>query len=89
MPERAQLEIILRLRRRFRINKNKTGPEQMDKLNQEISAKVLLFTSMVRNKLQEHTRGATVGLLTGYVYFRDIVAGLVKDRVYRADEFKW
>jgi dynein heavy chain len=44
---------------------------------------------MVRKKLKNNVRAATVALLTGYVHFRDILNGLMKDKVYRAEEFKW
>jgi hypothetical protein len=44
---------------------------------------------MVRKKLKNNVRAATVALLTGYVHFRDILNGLMRDKVYRAEEFKW
>jgi dynein heavy chain len=44
---------------------------------------------MVRKRLANHTRKATEALLTGYVHFRDILYGLMKDRVYKQDDFKW
>lgn len=88
-PERAQLEKILRLKRRFRVDKSKTAAEQMEKMYKEIADTIILYTGMVRKKLKGNVRAATVALLTGYVHFRDIVNGLVRDRVYKAGEFKW
>ena len=61
----------------------------MEKMYQEIANTIMLFTGMVRKKLKGNVRAATVALLTGYVHFRDILNGLVRDRVYKADEFKW
>ena len=61
----------------------------MDKMLREITNMILLFTSMVRKKLAGHMRLSTVALLTGYVHFRDILNGLMRDRVYKAEEFKW
>ena len=88
-PEEAQLEKILRLKQRFRVNKTKPAPEQMEKMYQEIANTILLYTGMVRKKLKGNVRAATVALLTGYVHFRDILDGLVRDRVQRVEEFKW
>jgi hypothetical protein len=42
-----------------------------------------MYTAMVRKKLKNHTRKSTEALLTGYVHFRDILIGLMKDRVYK------
>lgn len=61
----------------------------MEKVQKEIAHKILLFTSMVRKKIKSNVRAATVALLTGYVHFRDILNGLMRDKVYRAEEFKW
>jgi len=44
---------------------------------------------MVRQKQRPNVRQATVALLTGYVHFRDILNGLIRDRVYKVEEFKW
>ena len=44
---------------------------------------------MVRKKLPNYTRKSAEALLTGYVHFRDILFGLIKDRVFKQDDFKW
>ena len=36
-----------------------------------------------------NVRKAAVGLLTGYVHQREILLGLIKDKVYSHEEFKW
>jgi dynein heavy chain len=61
----------------------------MVKLHHEIASSIIEFTSMVKKRLKSHVRQSTVALLTGYVHFRDILNGLMRDKVYRADEFKW
>jgi hypothetical protein len=50
---------------------------------------VIKLTGMVRKRLKPHIRLSTVGLLTGYVNFRDILNGLIRDKVFKADDFKW
>jgi hypothetical protein len=44
---------------------------------------------MVRKKLPNYTRKSAEALLTGYVHFRDIMHGLIKERVFKQDDFKW
>ncbi len=44
---------------------------------------------MVRKKLKAHVRMSTVALLTVYVHFRDVLAQLMHEKVYKADDFKW
>lgn len=44
---------------------------------------------MVRKRLKNSVRQSTVALLTGYVHFRDILNGLMRDKVFKVDEFKW
>ena len=88
-PERGQLEKILRIKRRFRVNKTKPAVEQFDKLLTEIQTQILQYTSMVRKKLPNYTRKSAEALLTGYVHFRDIMHGLIKERVFKQDDFKW
>ena len=55
----------------------------------DIADIVLQLTGMVRKKLKKHVRQSTVALLTGYVHYRDILKGLMQDKVYKVDEFKW
>jgi|TARA_B110000285_G_C14858321_1_gene483309 hypothetical protein len=55
-PEQVQLEKVLRLKRRFRINKIRPITEQMNEMYQDIANTVILFTSMVRKKLKNHVR---------------------------------
>jgi hypothetical protein len=61
----------------------------MSDMYQAIADNVLQFTGMVKKKLKKHVRQSTVALLTGYVHYRDILKGLMQDRVYKVDEFKW
>ena len=49
-PEKAQLEKILRLSQRFRVNANKAPADQMEKMRQDISNMILEFVGMVRKK---------------------------------------
>lgn len=79
----------MRLKRRFRVHKGKTAPFQFNKAAQEINTTIIAFTAMVRKRLKNNVRASTVALLTVYVHFRDILNGLLRDRVYKADEFKW
>ena len=39
--------------------------------------------------MPNYTRRATEALLTEYVHFRDILTGLMRDRVFKQDDFKW
>jgi hypothetical protein len=55
-PEQVQLEKVLRLKRRFRINKVRPITEQMNEMYQDIANTVILFTGMVRKKLKNHVR---------------------------------
>jgi len=87
--EKAQLEVILRLKQRFRAIKSKSALDQMDKMYQDIANQIISFTGMVRKRLKPSVRQSTVSLLTGYVHFRDILNGLMRDRVFKSDEFKW
>ena len=50
-PELAEIEIILRLKRRFRVTKTKTAAEQLGKVNEEGTKTILLLTAMVKKKL--------------------------------------
>jgi len=61
----------------------------MDKMYQDIANTIISFTGMVRKRLDNAIRQSTVALLTGYVHFRDILNGLMRDRVYKMDDFKW
>lgn len=79
----------MRLKLRFRIDNKKLPAEQMERVKYDIAQTILSFTQMVRQKQRLHVRHATVALLTGYVHFRDILLGLMKDRVYKVEEFKW
>jgi len=88
-PERAQLEKVLRLKRRFRVVRTATTTVQMERLQQEIADTIMLYTGMVRKRLKGHVRQSTVALLTGYVHFRDILNALVREQVTREDEFFW
>jgi hypothetical protein len=80
-PDKAQLEKILRLKQRFRVNKKKPTPKQMDQLLQDIQGNILHFTDTVKRRIKIHVRKSTVALLTGYVYFRDVTNNLIRERV--------
>ena len=71
------------------MNRKKPGTEQFDKMNKEIANMIIFFTGMVRRRLKPYIRFATIGLLTSYVYFRDILNGLIRNKVFKADDFKW
>lgn len=88
-PERAQLEKVLRLKRRFRVSKSAPAEAQMQRLQQEIAETIMLYTGMVRRRLKSHVRHSTVALLTGFVHFRDILTTLLREKVCREDEFFW
>lgn len=44
---------------------------------------------MVRKRLKNNIRVSTVALITCQVNLRDIMDGLLRSKVTRADEFKW
>lgn len=59
----------------------------MEAMQREITATILKFTGMVRQKLRRNVRQATVALLTCYVHFRDILNGFIKEQVQSQEEF--
>lgn len=77
------------MRQRFRVNKHRSTTRQMQTLKKEIIHVVLQLTQMVRKKLAWHVRQSTVSLLTCYVYLRDVVTNLMKEKVQSKDEFLW
>jgi hypothetical protein len=44
---------------------------------------------MVRKRMKNNIRASTVALITCQVNLRDIMDGLLRSKVTRADEFKW
>lgn len=87
--EQAQLEKVLRLKRRFRVNRHRSVSRSINDLQLEIAGTILEFTEMVRKKLTGPVRQSTVALLTKYVHFRDILNGLLKHNVQGREEFRW
>jgi hypothetical protein len=83
------LEKVLRLQKRFRVDRNKTPAKQMQQVHQEILDAITKFTGMVKRRLKDSVRQSTVALLTCHVYCRDILGMLMKDKVYSKDDFKW
>ena len=59
----------------------------MEAMQREITATILKFTGMVRQKLRRNVRQSTVSLLTCYVHFRDILNGFIKEQVQSQEEF--
>ena len=77
-PERAQLEKVLRIKQRFRINPKRLPGRQLEEVYETIASTVLQLTAMVRKRLAVHVRLATVALLTCHVYCRDTLANLIR-----------
>jgi hypothetical protein len=88
-PERAQLEKVLRIKQRFRINAKRLPGRQLEEVYETIASTILQLTGMVRKRLAVHVRLATVALLTCHVYCRDTLANLIRQRVYSRDDFVW
>lgn len=55
-PEKAQLEKVLRLKQRFRVNKNRSPGKQMEAMQREVTTTILKFTGMVKEKLKKNVR---------------------------------
>ena len=53
----------------------------MEAMQREVTATILKFTEMVREKLPTNVRQGTVALLTAYVHYRDILNSFIKDQV--------
>jgi hypothetical protein len=61
----------------------------MEKVLLQIGQTILKFTEMVRKRMKNNVRASTVALITCQVNLRDIMDGLLRSKVTRADEFKW
>jgi hypothetical protein len=88
-PDKAQLEKVLRLKQRFRVNRNRSAFRSFQTLSRNINDSIISFTEMVRTKLPVPQRLSTVALLVCHVHFRDIVKDLITNQVENKDEFKW
>jgi dynein heavy chain len=44
---------------------------------------------MIRQKLTKTERASAINLITAFVYFREVLTGLVKENVSSNDDFNW
>ena len=63
--------------------------EQVDDFLYVIKNIIDEFSLMVRKEHSQSLRMSIVNLITAFVHYRDIVMGLIHDRVTSADDFKW
>ena len=77
-PDQAMLEKLLRLKQRFRINRNRHPANQMQEVHKLIAQTVQRLSSMIKQKLKGSVRLSTVALITCYVNFRDILGELIR-----------
>jgi hypothetical protein len=72
---------------RFRID-DTVHPEKLyERLAEEIQQKVLAISSFVKKRISPAIRSSAVGLLTIYVYYRDMCRRLASVRVFKRNDF--
>lgn len=74
---------------RYRID-DSVHPEKLyERLADEIQQKVLAISAFVKKRISPAVRSSAVGLLTIYVYYRDMCRRLASLRVFKAVDFNW
>lgn len=63
--------------------------EQLEKLQKEIDENIIKFTQIVKKKLKSNVRAAVIALITAYVHYRDVNVELIREKVFKTENFKW
>jgi hypothetical protein len=74
---------------RFRIDDTVHPEKLFERIAEEIQQKVLAISSFVKKRITPAVRSSAVGLLTIYVYYRDMCRRLSSLRVFRKTDFNW
>ena len=79
----------MRVLDRFRVD-DSVHPEKLyERIADEIQQKVLAISCFVKKRITPAVRSSAVGLLTIYVYYRDMCKRLATLRVFKQTDFNW